>query len=106
MATRKKFEASFESLENISVRIGLGMRNLGYGAIGGLKVYPWQGIGMLGRCIFKEVLSTTIMGHYGHPSKFGYKDICALWKQKFNPEDLMSLYKSRCQVFCCSSHAS
>lgn len=31
--------------------------------------------------------------HYGHPSKFGYKDICALWKaEKFNPEELMELY--------------
>jgi alpha-L-fucosidase len=33
--------------------------------------------------------------HYGHPSKFGYKDICALWKaEKFDPEGLMALYKS------------
>jgi alpha-L-fucosidase len=31
--------------------------------------------------------------HYGHPSKFGYKDICALWKaEKFNPDELMELY--------------
>ena len=31
--------------------------------------------------------------HYGHPSKFGYKDICALWKaDKFDPNELMSLY--------------
>lgn len=31
--------------------------------------------------------------HYGHPSKFGYKDICALWKaEKFNPDELMKLY--------------
>lgn len=31
--------------------------------------------------------------HYGHPSKFGYKDICALWKaEKFNPDELMALY--------------
>lgn len=31
--------------------------------------------------------------HYGHPSKFGYKDICALWKaEKFDPDALMSLY--------------
>ncbi|MBR5367570.1 MAG: alpha-L-fucosidase [Clostridia bacterium] len=31
--------------------------------------------------------------HYGHPSKFGYKDICALWKaEKFDPDELMSLY--------------
>lgn len=33
--------------------------------------------------------------HYGHPSKFGYKDIIPLWKaQKFNPEQLMALYKN------------
>ena len=31
--------------------------------------------------------------HYGHPSQFGYKDICALWKaEKFDPEELMDLY--------------
>lgn len=31
--------------------------------------------------------------HYGHPSKFGYKDICALWKaERFDPDNLMSLY--------------
>ncbi|MDT8389109.1 MAG: alpha-L-fucosidase [Lentisphaeria bacterium] len=32
--------------------------------------------------------------HYGHPSKFGYKDICALWQaENFDPEGLMALYK-------------
>ena len=32
--------------------------------------------------------------HYGHPSRFGYKDICALWKaEKFNPDELMGLYQ-------------
>ena len=31
--------------------------------------------------------------HYGHPSKFGYKDICKLWKaEKFDPDALMDLY--------------
>jgi len=31
--------------------------------------------------------------HYGHPSRFGYKDICALWKaEKFDPEALMAKY--------------
>ena len=31
--------------------------------------------------------------HYGHPSKFGYKDLCALWKaERFDPEGLMELY--------------
>jgi alpha-L-fucosidase len=32
--------------------------------------------------------------HYGHPSKFGHKDICQLWKgDKFDPGHLMQLYK-------------
>ena len=32
--------------------------------------------------------------HYGHPSSFGYKDICALWKaERFDPVALMALYK-------------
>ena len=31
--------------------------------------------------------------HYGHPSKFGYKDICALWKaERFDPDALMDKY--------------
>jgi len=34
------------------------------------------------------------VAHYGHPSKFGYKDIIPLWKaQRWNPEKLMALYK-------------
>lgn len=31
--------------------------------------------------------------HYGHPSKVGYKDICAMWKaEHFEPDKLMQLY--------------
>ena len=31
---------------------------------------------------------------YGHPSKFGYKDICHLWKaERWDPDALVSLYK-------------
>lgn len=39
--------------------------------------------------------------HYGHPSKFGYKDICALWKaEKFDPESLMErFYKAGARFF-------
>lgn len=34
------------------------------------------------------------LAHYGHPSKFGYKDIIPLWKaQRWDPEKLMALYK-------------
>jgi alpha-L-fucosidase len=32
--------------------------------------------------------------HYGHPSKFGFKDVIALWKaERWDPERLMALYK-------------
>ena len=32
--------------------------------------------------------------HYGHPSRFGYKDIVKLWRaEAFDPEGLMALYK-------------
>ena len=32
--------------------------------------------------------------HYGHPSKFGYKDIIPLWKAgRWDPDSLMRLYK-------------
>ena len=31
--------------------------------------------------------------HYGHPSEFGYKDLCALWKaEHFDPEGLIAKY--------------
>jgi alpha-L-fucosidase len=31
---------------------------------------------------------------FGHPSKFGHKDICRMWKgDRFEPDHLMSLYK-------------
>jgi alpha-L-fucosidase len=34
------------------------------------------------------------VAHYGHPSKFGYKDIIPLWKaEKWEPDKLMALYK-------------
>jgi alpha-L-fucosidase len=33
------------------------------------------------------------LAHYGHPSKFGYKDIVPLWKaEKWDPDRLMRLY--------------
>lgn len=32
--------------------------------------------------------------HYGHPSKFGYKDVIQTWKgEKFDPDYLLGLYK-------------
>ena len=32
--------------------------------------------------------------HYGHPSRFGFKDVIQLWKaEKFDPDRLIALYK-------------
>ena len=40
---------------------------------------------------------------YGHPSKFGFKDIVATWKaDKFEPEHLMQLYKKAGAKYFCS----
>jgi alpha-L-fucosidase len=34
------------------------------------------------------------LAHYGHPSKFGYKDICNAWKaDKWDPEKMIELYQ-------------
>ena len=34
------------------------------------------------------------IAHYGHPSKFGYKDLIPLWKaERWDPEKLMKLFK-------------
>jgi len=34
------------------------------------------------------------LAHYGHPSKFGFKDICNQWKaEEFDPAQLIALYK-------------
>ena len=34
------------------------------------------------------------VGRYGHPTQFGYKDICHLWKaEKWDPEGMIQLYK-------------
>ena len=38
--------------------------------------------------------------HYGHPSKFGYKDLIPLWKgAKFDPQYLMGCIKGRREIF-------
>ncbi|MFI3206108.1 MAG: alpha-L-fucosidase [Clostridia bacterium] len=41
------------------------------------------------------------LAHYGHPSEFGYKDICKLWKaENFNPDELMAkFYKAGARYF-------
>jgi alpha-L-fucosidase len=41
--------------------------------------------------------------HYGHPSQFGYKDICHLWKaERWDPEALIKLYKRAGAEYICA----
>jgi alpha-L-fucosidase len=42
------------------------------------------------------------VAHYGHPSKFGFKDIIPLWKaERWDPDRLMTLYqKAGAKYFC------
>ena len=46
-------------------------------------------------CTGRDTSSTsTTSRHYGHPSKFGYKDVIPLWKaERWDPDRLMALYK-------------
>ena len=40
--------------------------------------------------------------HYGHPSKFGFKDIIPLWKaEQWDPDRLMALYKKAGAKYFC-----
>ena len=49
---------------------------------------------MPGTCIGKGPRVPVPFEHYGHPSKFGLKDLCNTWKaEKWDPEKLMQLYK-------------
>ena len=90
----KNFEATFESLR--SYQCPDWFRNVKFGI---WSHWGPQSVPMCGDWYARNMY---IQGtqqynyhvrHYGHPSKFGYKDICKLWKaEKFDPEGLMDLY--------------
>ncbi len=59
------------------------------------KMYEHDGLNRkTGKSIGQSDDNKYHVEHYGHPSKFGYKDIIPLWKaEKWDPEQLMALYK-------------
>jgi alpha-L-fucosidase len=59
------------------------------------RMYQFDGVDRRnGRTITQDPANKYQIEHYGHPSKSGYKDIIKLWKaEKWNPEQLMALYK-------------
>ncbi|WFR58643.1 alpha-L-fucosidase [Anaerocolumna sp. AGMB13025] len=90
----EKFEASFESLKNYECPDWF--RNVKFGI---WSHWGPQSVPMCGDWYARNMY---IQGseqynyhvrHYGHPSEFGYLDICKLFQaEKFDPEGLMDLY--------------
>ena len=74
---------------------GTVMRSLASGLIGDRNRRPNTATGMRAACISRENGNTNITSQtYGHPSKFGFKDVIGTWKaDKFDPDYLVGLYK-------------
>ncbi len=88
------FEATFESLYNYSCPEWFKDAKFGIWSHWGPQSVPMFG-DWYARNMYIEGTSQYEyhLRHYGHPSKFGYKDICALWKtEKFDPDALMEKY--------------
>ena len=91
-----KFEATFESLKQYRCPDWFRNAKFGIWAHWGPQCVPMAGdwyarnMYMEGSDQYKHHLA-----HYGHPSKFGYKDIVPLFRaEKFDPEGLMKKYKA------------
>lgn len=92
--SEKKFEASFESLREFECPEWLANAKLGIWSHWGPQSVPMCG-DWYARHMYVQGSPQYLyhIRHYGHPSVFGYKDICALWKaENFNADELMELY--------------
>jgi len=94
-AQTRKFEPTWDSLSGYHCPEWFRNAKFGIWAHWGPQCVPMQGdwyarnMYLEGQRAY-EFHKTT----YGHPSKFGYKDIIPLWKaERFEPERLMKLYK-------------
>ncbi|MCL2412481.1 MAG: alpha-L-fucosidase [Treponema sp.] len=90
----KTFSASFESLRTYECPDWFRDAKLGIWSHWGPQSVPMAG-DWYARNMYIEGTPQYLyhLRHYGHPSKFGYKDIINLWKaDKFNPEELIDLY--------------
>lgn len=95
MGTTKRFEPTFESLTQYECPQWFLDAKFGIWSHWGPQSVPMCG-DWYARNMYIQGTSQYLyhVRHYGHPSKFGYKDICALWKaEKFDPEELMKLYR-------------
>jgi alpha-L-fucosidase len=93
--TGKSFKPTDQSLKNYKYPEWFRDAKFGIWAHWGPQAVPRQG-DWYARLMYQEGSADYKyhVAHYGHPSKFGYKDIIPLWKaQRWDPEKLMALYK-------------
>ncbi|MDR0450899.1 MAG: alpha-L-fucosidase [Treponema sp.] len=89
-----KFEANFESLRAYRCPEWFRDAKLGFWSHWGPQSVPMFG-DWYARSMYLEGSEQYLyhLRHYGHPSRFGYKDLVRLWKaEKFEPDALMDLY--------------
>jgi alpha-L-fucosidase len=92
--TSGPFQANWESLRTFECPDWFRDAKFGIWSHWGPQSVPMAG-DWYARHIYVEghVQNRYHVRHYGHPSKFGYKDIVKLWKaEKFDPEELMDRY--------------
>ena len=91
----KHFEANFESLRTYSAPAWFRDAKFGIWSHWGPQSVPMFGDWYARNMYIEGTPQYEYhLRHYGHPSKFGYKDICALWKaERFDPEALAEKYR-------------
>lgn len=90
----KQFDATFESLRTYSAPEWFRDAKFGIWSHWGPQSVPMFGDWYARNMYIQGTPQYEYhLRHYGHPSKFGYKDICALWKaENFDPDALMEKY--------------
>jgi alpha-L-fucosidase len=88
------FEPTWQSLQSVQCPEWFRDAKLGFWAHWGLRPCRFTVTGTRGIYIERSDQYRFHWRTYGHPSKFGFKDICALWKaEKFNTYVLMQQYQ-------------
>ena len=97
------FQPSEESLKQYRCPDWFRDAKLGIWAVWGPESVPMQGDWYARNLYLPDHPQHAFhVEHYGHPSKFGFKDIIPLWKaEKWDPDRLMALYqKAGAKYFC------
>ena len=101
-----KFQPSFDSLRSYECPTWFRDAKLGFWSHWGPQSVPMAG-DWYARNMYIQGQPQYLyhLRHYGHPSKFGYKDLAKLWKaEKFDPEALMDkYYKAGTRYFVCQA---